>query len=221
MYEFSATGGARMGRANASWPFAKLSVNRHRLELNVGIMGKAVFLPSDVITLEPVSGYFGKGGAKSGFRIRHKVEGYNKEILFLVNSRPEELLRQIKATGFLDNKEKPGLQQKREITALQQSGTFPLKKSVGIAIIVLWNLFFIAGIVCGAVLGEPALKTMFLTAAIGGVWLICMLTLFVPSFASLLLKEGRTGKDIQLTLIFLVVILSIIGTAFSLVDFPV
>lgn len=52
MNELKLTGGARIGMANATFPFATLKVNKDRLELNASIVGNIVFQPSDIISIE-------------------------------------------------------------------------------------------------------------------------------------------------------------------------
>lgn len=39
MDEIKETGGARIGMANATWPFATLTITRDTLELNASIIG--------------------------------------------------------------------------------------------------------------------------------------------------------------------------------------
>ena len=51
MVEVKKTGGARIGIANATWPFATLKANKDKLELNVIIIGELIFKPSDIISI--------------------------------------------------------------------------------------------------------------------------------------------------------------------------
>ncbi len=40
----SITGGARVGWINATWPLAKLTVNKHTIELKATLIGKYSFM---------------------------------------------------------------------------------------------------------------------------------------------------------------------------------
>ena len=42
MNTFEATGGARIGKANATWPFAKIKADKNKLELNASIIGNLI-----------------------------------------------------------------------------------------------------------------------------------------------------------------------------------
>ena len=76
---FTLTGGARIGRANATFPFATLSVDKHLLKLNASIVGNLIFQPKDIVSIEvygkiPVLG--------QGVKINHNVESYNPQVIF-------------------------------------------------------------------------------------------------------------------------------------------
>lgn len=77
MTEVKETGGARIGKANATWPFATLTVNREKLQLNATILGHLVFKPTDIISIVPYSGFM-----SSGIKINHKVSNYKTNIVF-------------------------------------------------------------------------------------------------------------------------------------------
>jgi len=53
MTQLNFTGRARIGMANATWPFASLKVTKVRLDLNATIVGNLVFRPEDIISIEP------------------------------------------------------------------------------------------------------------------------------------------------------------------------
>ncbi|MCD0471932.1 hypothetical protein [Flavobacterium sp. JAS] len=45
---FTLTGGARIGRANASYPFAKLDVDKNVLKIDASIVGNLIFQAKDI-----------------------------------------------------------------------------------------------------------------------------------------------------------------------------
>jgi hypothetical protein len=83
MNELKETGGARIGMANATWPFANLTVNENRLTLNASIIGNLTFKPSDIISIETYSVIPLLG---QGIRIHHRIEQMNNDIL--LDQRP-------------------------------------------------------------------------------------------------------------------------------------
>lgn len=91
-------GGARIEIFNASYPLAKLIVTRNELKLNVLLLGKFVFKPEDVISIEPsiVIPFVGQG-----IKINHSVEEYKKKIIFWTFKNPEDVIQNIKNTGLL------------------------------------------------------------------------------------------------------------------------
>lgn len=92
------TGGARIGYKNASWPFARLSVNKKELLLKVKLIGEYSFSADDIEELEvlkiiPVLG--------KGIRIHHNKTAYPKKIIFWTLSDPAYIVNTIKQSGFL------------------------------------------------------------------------------------------------------------------------
>src|SRR5476651_1100977 len=75
MYEVKETGGAKIGMAHTSKPFAVLTVNKNKLELNASVIGNLAFRPADVVSMTPSSQAFGKG-----IQIRHSVSNYPENI---------------------------------------------------------------------------------------------------------------------------------------------
>lgn len=70
-------GGARIGKINLTWPFAKLKIADGVLVLNASIFSNHYFLKEDVVSIEPYAGIF-----TNGLRIIHNVKEYNDEIIF-------------------------------------------------------------------------------------------------------------------------------------------
>ena len=136
MTEINQNGGARVGFAHASWPFARLIVTSDKLELSASILGEFIFKPSDVTSIEVYSGI----SLFPGIKINHNVEAYNQNIVFITRSSARELINQIVQTGFLNNRLSAPAFLDQEITNRQAAGGFPLKISAVIAIVVIWNL---------------------------------------------------------------------------------
>src|ERR671911_474213 len=98
MTDVKETGGARIGLANATWPFATLKVTKDKLELNASIIGNLVFRPNDIISVVPLDGFLGKG-----LKIVHRVPAYKENVIFWTFRNPNELLKRIEQTGFFTN----------------------------------------------------------------------------------------------------------------------
>jgi len=210
MNELKLTGGARIGRSNATWPFATLTVTKDKLDLNATILGKFVFLPGDIVSFDTLNSI----GKYNGIRIYHKVQGYNEKIIFWT-SRPAQVIQQIHATGFMSNTAIPLINSPER--KLQAAGGFPIKKSAAIMAVIVWNIIFISGI-ASVILTDGDLRLFLLAASIASGLLIVfsLLVLFYKPFAAKVLKDGREATDIKNFLIFLIII-----AAFMLVNFSV
>src|SRR5688572_7702958 len=101
MNELQVTGGARIGMANATFPFATLNVNKECLELNASVIGNLTFQPSDILSIETYTmiPFLGQG-----IKINHTVPTYNERVIFWTFKDPDSVVSQIKQTGFLNNK---------------------------------------------------------------------------------------------------------------------
>lgn len=204
MDEFKNTGGAKIGILKSSWPFATLTVTRNKLELNVSLIGKFVFLPGDITAITPNrKGY--KMGV--GIKIYHKIPQYKDEIIFWSAKKPHELVDLVMATGFLNNTVPTfGAQAEAEVRALQSQGGFALKKNVAICLVVLWNIFLIPGFIMMGLTENNAAMYMGVGAALVMILLFCVLIFAVPAFAAKVLKPGYTVNDVKKFLIFLIII---------------
>ncbi|RFZ92365.1 hypothetical protein D0C36_13110 [Mucilaginibacter conchicola] len=192
--EISITGGGNIGNVRMSGPFMKLIVSKDKLELRASIMGRYVFLPSDVISVTPA----GIGG---GVRINHTVGQYNKEIIF--RSLGSDVIAQIASTGFLNNMEAASPQLKAEVEIARQSTGFAIKTSAAIAFVVIWNLFFLydqRGLLSG---GGIVIGGIGTRSALGFAAVFALLMLFVEPFQILVLKPGRDAKDLRFFMFFL------------------
>lgn len=193
MIEVKETGGARIGMANATWPFATLTVNREKLQLNASMLGNLVFRPTDIISIAPCSGVI-----SSGLKINHKVPKYKDDVVFWTFGNPNEIIKQIEQTGFFANTSPISADLDESITKAQSQGGFPLKTIPTIAIGIIWNvLFFIdfQNFFKENKVGSPlGLGAQF---ALGFIIFICILLLTFKPARRLILKEGRTVSDIN------------------------
>ncbi|MBV7440085.1 hypothetical protein KRX57_01490 [Weeksellaceae bacterium TAE3-ERU29] len=220
MNEIKLTGGARIGMANASFPFATLKVSKGRLELDASIIGSLVFQPQDIISVETYSQIPIIG---QGIKINHRVPNYKQKVIFWTFKNPKEVLNQIKETGFLNNINSEISTTDRQIIGKQKQGGFPIKKSVAIGAIVVWNLLFLTDFIpffLGEKEGIP-IGNGILTA-VGLLFLTALLSLISTDFRRLILKEGRELNDIKKFAIFVMIIsgfmllnLGILGNIFN------
>jgi hypothetical protein len=208
MHQLSITGGARVGLLNASWPLAKLKVDHQRLELNAAIVGSLHFQTKDIIAIEPYTLIPLLG---QGIKITHRVEKYNSNVIFWSFKNPSRLLEEIRQTGFLDNINQASSIGLDDITALQQHSGFPIKRSVLIALIVIWNLGFLFDFTRAMqsdVPGPPMGIGVILSLTV--MLTFCMFTLQFPSFSKRVLKEGRTVSEVKRLLYFMLIVGGII-----------
>lgn len=124
MDKLEITGGARIGMANATWPFATLKVTKDKLELNASIVGNLVFQPKDIISIEtytiiPILG--------QGIKINHRITNYNNKVIFWMFKDPSTVVYQIRQIGFLENIDSRISDTDTLIIQQQQAGGFPIK----------------------------------------------------------------------------------------------
>lgn len=127
MAEISFTGGSRIGWVNASWPFAKLSLSPNRLTISG--LGNVEFTPSQVVSFER---YGSIPLLASGIRINHNRADCPETIIFWCMGNREKVFSAIEQSGF-----HPTGQAKPRVEG------FPIRWSVVIAFIVLWNVLFL------------------------------------------------------------------------------
>lgn len=211
MYDIEETGGAKIGFARVTWPFAQLKVNKNVLQLNASVIGNLYFRPSDIISIESLSLLSGLG-----IKINHRVEKYSTNVMFLTTGA-SALISSIEATGFLQNTGALPADVEAEIEQYQSKGSFPFKWSAAIAFAVIWNLLFLAdqmgyfGKKSNMPLGNGA------RLAIGLAFLFFLAVLIVKPFRRMVLKEGRTIGDVKAFLLFLMLITGIMFLTLSVV----
>ncbi|SHM04167.1 hypothetical protein [Mucilaginibacter sp. OK098] len=202
MIELKETGGAQIGRANATWPFVTLTVTSNKLQLNASILGNLVFAPADIISIEPY-GLF----AKRGIKINHRVDNYNSKVIFTSSESAASLINRIEQIGFLNNKTPLSFLEKNEILELQSSGAFPLKRPAVIAIVAIWNIFILFSFL-NFVPGWHSSLPMWIGVqfATGFIFLVGLGMLLSDPFRQLILKPGRSIGDIKWFICFAMLI---------------
>lgn len=195
-------GGARIGSANATWPFVTLTVTKNRLDLNATLIGNYSFAPDDILSIVPCSELFG-----GGLRINHKVSSYKQNVIFWT-SNAQQLLKQIQDLGFLDydpNHVDPEI--KKQISIRQKQGGLAFKWPFLILIAVVWNLLFLVDFYKfymtdsqGIPLGRGAMM------ALSFVLISSVLLIFSKDFRRIALKEGRDFNEISKAVYFVMFI---------------
>lgn len=127
MAETSFRGGSRIGWVNASWPLAKLSVSPDRLSISG--LGSLEFTPSQVVSFER---YGSIPLLSSGIRINHNRSDCPETVIFWCMGNRETVFSAITQNGFRPS----GL-------ASPRAEGFPIRWSVVLAFIVLWNVLFL------------------------------------------------------------------------------
>lgn len=211
MNDIIETGGARIGMAHATWPFAKLSVSKNVLQLNASIIGNLYFRPSDIISIEPSSFLAG-----AGIKVIHRVEKYSSNVIFLT-SDASNLISRIESTGFLQNTDALPEDVEAEIIKYQSGGSFPIKWPAAIAFFVIWNLLFFADQLgyFGKTSRIPVGNGARLAIALG--FIFALMLLISAPFRKLVLKDGRKVNDVKPFLLFLMLITGILFLVFSVI----
>ncbi|MFD2287007.1 hypothetical protein GJU39_09655 [Pedobacter petrophilus] len=213
MFEIEELGGAYIGNGRATWPFAKLMVNKNELRLNASILGNLYFRPADILSIELFSGFL-----RSGIKIRHRVNGYNQKVIFL-SSGSRELITRIANTGFLNNTSPIPADVEAGILQYQSSGSFPMKWPAVIIFVLIWNFLLM-----GDLLGYFRSTNNYFHLQVGKelalifAFLFALAILISAPFSRLVLKNGRTVTDIRSFLYFLMAITGFIFTIISLLS---
>lgn len=194
--KFTLTGGARIGMANASFPFADLYVDKEVLKINASIVGNLVFQPKDIISIEAYSSIPVIG---NGIKINHRIEKYNSKVIFWTLKNPNTVINEIKKTGFLENTNSEISTEDLKILERQNQGGFPIKKPVAVFFIIAWNLLFLSDIIPFMLQDkkEGLPIGIGIKLALGLIFISSILALVSEKFRGLILKEGRGFDDIK------------------------
>jgi len=202
------TGGARIGRTNASYPFATLQVDTDSLTLDVSLFGKFVFRPVDIISIEPYTLIPILG---QGIRINHRVPGYNPKIIFWTTKDPSYLVSLIKETGFLDDVNETISEEDIEILKRQKQVEFPINPIVFIVLFLIGSQLFVSSFLFfpfknGGI--EMVQRAAIIVAAI--IFITCVLTMISTKFQKLILLKDREYGEIKRGLMFFTIIIGFI-----------
>ena len=215
---FTLTGGARIGNANATYPFANLFVDKNVLKINASTVSNLVFQPQDIISIEPYTIIPIVG---QGIKINHRIENYKPKVIFWTFKNPNFVINEIKKVGFLGDINSKISFADKEIIKRQEQGGFPIKKSVAIIFLVLWNILFLSDFLPfflqnkaeGIPIGN-GVKT-----AIGLLLATSILTLISDGFRKVILKEGRDFNDIKKFVYFVILVSGIMFLGFITFNF--
>ena len=213
--KFTLTGGARIGMANASYPFADLYVDKKILKINASIVGNLIFKPKDIISIEPYT-FIPLIG--QGIKINHRIENYNPKVIFWTFKDPNSVISEIKKTGFLQNLNSEISVKDSEIMKKQNEGGFPLKKSVAIFFIIAWNLLFLSDIIPFFLKGETEGSPIGIgmNLAVGLLFTSSILAIVSVNFRKIILKENRDFDDIKKFAYFIAFISGIMFITFTI-----
>ncbi|QJD97792.1 hypothetical protein HH214_18880 [Mucilaginibacter robiniae] len=200
MREFIVTGGGEIGNAHGTYPFARLTITPFKVQLTISLVGTVIFRPSDTVSIDLHDSFL---GIRKGIKIRHKVSGYSDHIIFRPVGNANSLIQHIRDTGFLLNCEPMPETIEQEIASLQSSGSFPIKTSAVVGIVVSWNVLCIPAIIHDA--GKHSFfnlpGAMFLP--LGLLFLICLCLFFVPLVRRTVLKKHHHFCEIKTGIIFI------------------
>lgn len=217
MKKYELTGGARIGKMNATYPFAKLKVSHNCLEINVAIFGKFVFSPEDVISIKsyrmlPIIG--------EGLRITHRNPKYNEKVVFWTLKNAEIVLKEVKKTGFLNNLTAIS-EADKVILSQQEKIGFAIKKSIIRIGIIIFVLGILIDIIRTANFLSQDIVLYGMGTAIGFLFVSAFFARFSKSFQRLIFKDGYNRNEVTtfvlmaVKMISFVMLLNIILSSFN------
>jgi hypothetical protein len=189
---FEATGGARVGWTNATWPFARLTATSTSLRVAIRVLGDYSFTPDTVVSITrfttiPVLGW--------GIRIQHCVPDYPAAFIFWCLGSPDALLQGIRDAGFLPQ---------APASAVPPRRGFAFRWPVILVALVIWNGLVLSDLLRGG--SMPPVPGPGSLLAIGLLLTTVIATLRLPAFQQLVLKPGRSVGEIRPTLNLLLLI---------------
>jgi len=208
MNEFLLNGGAYVGNTKVSKPFAALKADTSVLKINLGLLGQLFFNADDIVQIEYASSIAG-----NGIKIIHNVSSYPKKVMFTANMPYNDIIENIKATGFF-NKATNDPAQYYQVKKMQEQGRIPFKTAALIVFLAGWNIPFITGLVqrdVSRTFSYSRFSILFL-------FLMAALTLFSASFQTLVLKEDRQINDMKRSLYFILLLTLISGIMVTVIS---
>lgn len=180
---FTATGGARVGWLNSSWPLARLTATPDRLAVSVFPAGRYEFAPHEVVAIER---YVMIAILGWGVRIVHSRSDYPRNFVFWYLAGPEPVLRGIREAGFVPS---------ASASEIPPQLGFPVRWSVIVGLVVAWNALFLLDF--GRRSDGPPQPGPFVIAALVLVLSLSLATLGSPKVQSLVLKPGRQIGEVR------------------------
>jgi hypothetical protein len=195
-------GGARIGRMNASFPFARLTCQRERLTLRC--LGRFEFAQHDVVSLTrqgvvPV--------LSSGIRINHNRADYPQNMVFWCLGNADRVLRELGTTGFVPS---------GAARAWPKGRAF--RWSAMLAAIVIWNLLFLVDLGFPPTLGRHALGLGAFTAMLLGA-LFATLIKCSSRVQRWVLNPGHSVGAVRPLLTFMQLLLFLMLSGFAITHF--
>ena len=203
---FMTKGGAQIGWMNASWPLAQLSVTKEHLTLNVKILGSYAFAPEQVFAIERYAPIPLLARFTRGIRIRHCAPDNPLRIIFWSSRNPDDILRDIRACGFIPVAPPSEVSTRKGI---------PARWSAILGGVAVWNLLFMLPFV-GNRPGPPVPNWLNVCAPILAAFGLSIVALRSTWLQRLILKPGRSFGEIRpffRLLAFITGLLSIISSA--------
>ena len=178
------TGGARVGWMNVTWPFAELWTAPERLTITARFLGTYTFAPDQICEIEP---YIMVPILGWGVRIRHCVPNYPNRVVFWSLTSPYGILRGIRESGFTPTGAAP-------VPGSLRRG-FPIRWSVVVGVIVLWNALLLAD---GGILSVgPAHPSWSIYVALLMVLVLSVGTLTSTGIQRIVLKRGGDLGEVK------------------------
>lgn len=196
MGNYELTGGGRVGGSHATFPFVTLRVNYYFLELSLSAGRKYLFLPQDIISIEPIKSIPLIG---QGIRINHRVTAYSEDVVFWTFENPHLVINKINQTGLFENTENKITEHiLTTIRAEQNSDKSVFKKQVVYGVILLINVAFFADIIFQNINYRNGFGFgFFMMLAVCAIFFGSILVLCSKKIAARILVEGKTSKDMN------------------------
>ena len=195
----SKRGGAHVGSSHASWPFASMDCDARQLQ--VSCLGTYTFKPEQVWAIEP---YGWIPIIASGVRIRHNRLDYPERVVFFHFGTAEGLRAEIAASGFRANGAK-----------VDRPSGMAWRWSFLIAVIVLWNLLFLADMGFELFPGPEHRPGPFALVAFVCSFLVSASVYFLPAMQRFALRPGRDVGEVKGTLVLFMLVSGILSVAFG------